>query len=177
MARWDTTDYQRMVAITPEKKALHVDFADGTSADVKYTSLPQSRDNPDWAHAHLNPFEISVPTSSGEVEIPWSTFRVLTDPEYSAHLARAAQDKAREIGTRIRQLRQTRGLSGKELASRAGITAQSLSRIENGHHDVVYRTLRRILAAMDYSLRDLIEDPVQGDEAKEQAPSKSSARS
>lgn len=167
MARWDTTDYQRMVAVKPEDNGLRVDFADGTSAEVAYASLPQFGDNPDWAHAHVNPFEMTVPTPSGEVEIPWSTFRVLTDPDYGAHLARAAGDEAREVGTRIRQLRQTRGLTGKELASRAGITAQSLSRIENGHHDVVYRTLRRILAAMDYSLRDLTEEPVRADAAKE----------
>jgi hypothetical protein len=38
---------------------------------------------------------------------------------------------------------------------RAGIHPQSLSRIEHGQHDVVFTTLRRVLAAMGCSLRDL----------------------
>jgi DNA-binding Xre family transcriptional regulator len=96
--------------------------------------------------------------SGGHVEIPWSTIRALTDREYAAHLAEAAEEQARQIGLRIRELRELRGLSSNELAERAGITPQSLSRIEHGHHDVVFRTLRRILAAMGCSLRDLATD-------------------
>lgn len=58
-------------------------------------------------------------------------------------------------GTRIRTLRQRRGLMSKDLAERAGITPQSLSRIENGKHDVVFKTLQKLLSAMGYELKDL----------------------
>jgi DNA-binding XRE family transcriptional regulator len=52
---------------------------------------------------------------------------VLTDGAYAAHLAAAAEAEARAIGQRVRELRQVRGLTGKELAARAGISAQTLS--------------------------------------------------
>jgi DNA-binding XRE family transcriptional regulator len=97
-----------------------------------------------------------VPTLDGLVEISWSAIRALTDRDYAAHLAAAAQEQARLVGLRIKALREQRGLTSKELASRAGISPQSLSRIENGHHDVVYTTLQRILAAMGASLKDLV---------------------
>ncbi|MGH2388657.1 MAG: helix-turn-helix domain-containing protein, partial [Chloroflexota bacterium] len=50
------------------------------------------------------------------------------------------------------------GLTGKELADRAGITPQSLSRIEHGRHDIVFTTLKRLLAPMGYGLADLVTD-------------------
>lgn len=100
--------------------------------------------------------EIVVPTADGRIEIPWSSLRALTDREYSAHLVTAAEEQARQVGRRIRELRESRNLSGKELAERAGIAPQSLSRIEHGHHDVVFTTLQRILAAMGASLKDLV---------------------
>lgn len=95
-------------------------------------------------------------SADGRIEIPWSSLRALTDREYSAHLVTAAEEQARQVGRRTRELRESRNLSGKELAERAGIAPQSLSRIEHGHHDVVFTTLQRILAAMGASLKDLV---------------------
>src|SRR5436305_438147 len=89
-----------------------------------------------------DPYEILVPAADREVEVPWSTIRVLTDRDYSAHLATAADEEARRIGERIQELRRIRRLSSKELAQRAGISPQSLSRIEHGRHDVVFTTLQ-----------------------------------
>jgi transcriptional regulator with XRE-family HTH domain len=114
-----------------------------------------------WDALTFSPYEIVVPTLQGEIEVPWSTIRLLSDKEYSAHLADAAEEEARQIGLRIKELRTSRNLSGKEVAERAGITPQSLSRIENGRHDIVFTTLRRILAAMGYSLKDLATAPEQ----------------
>jgi DNA-binding Xre family transcriptional regulator len=162
MARWDTNHYQRIAEAEPLPSHLRVVFEDGTAVEVKYAAvLPEAATRPEWTQVRVSPFEVTVPTLEGEVEIPWSTVRILTDPEYSAHLAEAAQEEARAVGQRIRCLRKARGLTGKELASRAGITPQSLSRIENGHHDVVYTTLCRILAAMNCSLSDLVDDRTQ----------------
>ncbi|MDZ7291618.1 MAG: helix-turn-helix domain-containing protein [candidate division KSB1 bacterium] len=104
-----------------------------------------------------------MPTEKGELEISWSTIRTLSDAEYSARMASVAEEQAKKIGYRIRELRQRRGLKSKELAERAGITPQSLSRIENGRHDVVFKTLQKILGAMGFGLKDLV---VASDAAK-----------
>ncbi len=136
---------------------MAVCFGDGTEVVVsKMCLMPSTTRGVDWAQLTFTPSDITVPTLDGLVEISWSAIRALTDRDYAAHLAAAAQEQARLVGLRIKALREQRGLTSKELASRAGISPQSLSRIENGHHDVVYTTLQRILAAMGASLKDLV---------------------
>lgn len=156
VASWDVPQYQRIKSAEYQDGRLLVHFEDDTEVIVEAARLlPPHSHEADWAKMTVDAYEIGVPSADGDIEIPWSTIRVLTDRNYSAHLATAAEEQARQIGQRIHELRRSRGLSGKELAARAGISAQSLSRIENGRHDVVLTTLQRILTAMGYSLRDL----------------------
>jgi transcriptional regulator with XRE-family HTH domain len=163
-ARWDAPEYQRISSVHYEAGGLAVRFEDGSEVTVEADRvLPPHAREVDWERLAFDPYEITIPTADEEVEIPWSTIRVVTDKDYSAHLAAAAEEQARRIGQRIRELRRIRKLSSKELAERAGITPQSLSRIEHGRHDVVLTTLQRILAAMGYSLRDLASAPADAD--------------
>ncbi len=156
MPKWNAREYQRIAAVSPRGADLVVQFEDGSRVIVEAKRLlPPDVQLATWDALTYNPYEIIIPTLNGEVEVPWSTIRVLTDREYSAHLAAAAEEEARQIGLRIRELRTSRNLSSKELAERAGITPQSLSRIENGRHDIVLTTLQRLLAAMGYALGDL----------------------
>ncbi len=53
-----------------------------------------------------------------------------------------------EIGTRLRQLRDARGMPAREVAARAGITASHLSRVENGRMSPTVSTLTRITQAI-----------------------------
>lgn len=155
--KWNTREYQRIASVTYLDGALRVHFEDGSEVMIDARRvLPPDTSPVRWETLDYDPYEITVSTIDNEnVEIPWSTLRVLTDDAYSSHLAHAAEEQARQIGLRIKELRKGRRLSSKELAERAGITPQSLSRIENGRHDVVYTTLQRLLAAMGYSLWDL----------------------
>lgn len=159
-ARWNKRAYQRMAAVERRGDRLLVSFEDGSRVDLEAARVlpPEVRD-PDWDSMTFEVYEIIVPTAEGLIEVPSSTIRVLTDREYSAHLAAIAEEQARRVGLRIRELRRTRGLTSKELAERAGVTPQTLSRIEHGRHDVVLTTLQRILAAMGYSLRELATPP------------------
>lgn len=52
--------------------------------------------------------------------------------------------------------REYRGLSAKELAVRAGITQAYLSQIETGKRDGTIGTMKRIAAALDLALDDLV---------------------
>ncbi len=158
--RWDAPAYRHISSATPRGDTLVVLFEDGSWVEVDRAQIirPEAR-GVRWGEATATPYEIVVPTAGDPIEIPWSTIRAVTDKEYSAHLAEASDEEARQIGLRIRELRERRGFGSKELAERAGITPQSLSRIEHGKHDIVFTTLRRILAAMDYSLADLVVAP------------------
>lgn len=161
-AKWDRPDFQRIVKAERRGNELAVHFSDGTEVMVDPKRLlPPGVHGANWEAMTFNPYEIIVPAASEDLEISWSTIRALTDRDYAAHLADVAGEQARQIGLRIRELRDQRGLTGKELADRAGIAAQSLSRIENGHHDVVYTTLQQILAAMGASLKDLVAMPTK----------------
>lgn len=161
-ARWDTLDYQRITSASVKQDRLTVLFADGSWVEFERDRVtrPGVR-GARWEELSVTPYEVSVPTAGAPLEIPWSTIRALTDKEYSAYLAQAAEEEARQIGLRLKELRERRNLSSKDLAERAGISPQSLSRIEHGHHDVVFTTLQRLLAAMQYTLADLEAAPYE----------------
>jgi transcriptional regulator with XRE-family HTH domain len=160
---WAHREYQRMVSADVDPHGLLVLFEDGTWVRLDPNRLvPPSAVGVDWSRLLVTPYELHVSTAEGEtIDIPWTAIRTLSDPAFGSHMADAAESEAREVGRRLRQLRQARGLNSKDLASRAGITQQSLSRIENGRHDVTLTTLQRLLAAMGANLADLAAEPQQ----------------
>lgn len=158
--KWDNPRFQHICSAKVDSNNLQVRFEDGTTAEIETHKMLAGKINqPRWEKLRFNPYEIIVPTENGELEISWSTIRVLTDKEYSAHLAKIAEEQAKKIGRRISQLRKDRGMKSKELAERAGITPQSLSRIEHGKHDLAFSTVQKILGAMGYELGDLTTEP------------------
>ena len=52
------------------------------------------------------------------------------------------------VGARVREIRRAHRLSARELASRAGVSAAYLSRLENGRLSPTVSTLTRIMRAM-----------------------------
>ncbi len=68
-------------------------------------------------------------------------------------------ERRREIGRRIREWRQRRGLSQIEVATIAGITQGSLSNYELGKRDVPLSTLLGIVAALDIGVGELLGIP------------------
>lgn len=154
--KWNTPQYQKIVDVDYGEGDLFVKFEDGTTVSTQAEKLqPPGTSNPAWNSLHFDDYQIVVPSPSGEIQIPWSTIRLLTDEKFAEYWAGIAEDEAKRIGRQIKELRLRKGLSSKEVAERAGITPQSLSRIERGHHDVVFTTLRKILAVMGYGLSDL----------------------
>jgi len=153
---WDDLSYHRMADVRYNGGRLRVRFEDGSVASLDAERiLPPGAGTPDWSRLTFDPYEIAVPTATGPVETPWSTIRLLADPAYAAFVAQGARDYARRMGERIRALRRARGLTSKELAARAGIAPNSLSRIERGRHEVSLSTLGGLLAAMGYTYADL----------------------
>lgn len=156
VARWDEGTYQRFADARGSGYVLDVRFENGDEvrADVRAllnADFVQAR----WDTLAVDPLELRVVVDGEEVEIPWLDVRALADEQLAAHLAQRADAHARHVGHRIRLLRERRRLTSRQLAERAGISAQSLSRIERGRHDVVFSTLRRLLAAMNFELADL----------------------
>lgn len=64
---------------------------------------------------------------------------------------------------RIREIREDKGLSGKELAAMVGVSAPHLSEVERGKKNVNNHLLERIASALEVEEKDLI---ASGAEAK-----------
>ena len=154
---WDTAEYQRISSAERRGDEIVVLFEDGSRVTLPQAKLTAPRPaQVDVNRLTVNPHELVFHFTDGhETEVPWTTIRSLTDKEFNRHLVRAAEEEARQIGLRIKELREAKGMSSKDLAERAGLTPQSVSRIENGRHDVVFTSLRKILAAMNCTLGDL----------------------
>ena len=156
MNQWNNSSYQKIVDAKFTNDIVVVSFENGDIIEVpKKKLIPFGFTDLDWEKVSFNAFEIIIPATPAPFEIPWDKIRVLTDKEFGKYLAERAEQQSKLIGTKIKRLREKKGIKSSELAERAGITAQTISRIEQGHTDVGFTTLGKILASMGYSLKDL----------------------
>ena len=63
----------------------------------------------------------------------------------------------RALAITLRRLRNERGDTQEDLAHRAGLTVAAFARIERGHANPTWTTVRRIAAALEISLEALGE--------------------
>ena len=67
------------------------------------------------------------------------------------------EDVRHLVGERVQILRKRKQLSQEELASRIGIDAKSLSRLERGQHYPSLETLERIRVVLEVELKDFFD--------------------
>ncbi|MDP2228945.1 MAG: helix-turn-helix transcriptional regulator [Moraxellaceae bacterium] len=67
-------------------------------------------------------------------------------------------DRKKQLGQRIKSLRQQAGLKQEWVAEQIGIDAKSLSRIERGAHYPSLETLDAISASLGVTLGDFFDD-------------------
>jgi transcriptional regulator with XRE-family HTH domain len=71
------------------------------------------------------------------------------------------------IAQRVRRLRIERGLRQEDLAARCDIARPNIVRLERGRHLPTLSTLRRVSAALEVDLPDLLVAPVVASEAED----------
>ncbi|HET7066910.1 MAG TPA: cupin domain-containing protein [Nocardioides sp.] len=69
-----------------------------------------------------------------------------------------------EVGPRLRQLREQKGMSARRVAGLAGVSPAYLSRLENGRVSPTVATLARLVAAMGETMATLFSEPPGPDE-------------
>lgn len=143
--KWEHPSYQKIKNAEFSNGNIIVSFQNGDKATIKMDLILKSVDLLFTDH------EIIIPV----INIPWDHLRVITDLEFGKHLANESVKQSKLIGKKIKKLREERGINSKELAERADVTPQTITRIENGQTDVGFSTLRKILTAMGCSLKDL----------------------
>lgn len=159
MAKKFDSAYLEVTAVDANARQVRVSFANGDQIEMPTSELVPSRlrTTIDWANAQPSNLStgISIPADPVAIEIPSTRLRRLSDRSFADHLARLAERQARLIGSRLKSLRQRRGLTQKAVARLAHLEPANLSRIESGRFDVSSTTLWKILAAMDCSIADL----------------------
>ncbi len=65
-----------------------------------------------------------------------------------------------QFGLRIKELRQSKGLSQEALAYKAGIDRTYMTSVENGKRNVSIKNIEKILNALEISLTDFFNSPL-----------------
>jgi len=73
--------------------------------------------------------------------------------------AQPGEEVRGEVGPRLRQLRDQKSLSARQVAELAGVTPAYLSRLENGRLSPTVATLARLVAAMGETMATLFSEP------------------
>ena len=65
---------------------------------------------------------------------------------------------AQHVGARARTIRDTQGLTQRQIADKAGMVHQEVSRFESGTSNPRLDTLEQIADALDVSVEELVKD-------------------
>jgi len=119
---------------------------------------PVSR--PDWDKMRIGDTGdvLEVPGNGTVIEIPWDRIRSIADPEFRAHLAEHAAQRARRIGERIRAMRREAGLSRVVLAEKSGMARDVLARLEAGKIEAAPDLIEHIALVLGRRLRDFADE-------------------
>jgi transcriptional regulator with XRE-family HTH domain len=153
------SSYLEVIAVSIDGGSLRVTFANLDVIDLPTSKIvpPRARISIHWHAARIIAYgtSILVPAEPSDLEIPAEVIRQLSDTDFANHLARLAEEQARLIGPRLRQLRESRGLTQADVARLANLQPANLSRIESGRYDVASSTLWKILSALRCSVAEL----------------------
>ena len=149
-----------MTSANPTKDGIHLTFADGRRGMIPFADLPEIEDLSNFESMELpDPYTIVLRSRKGDTaEIPWDFARHYCDPSYRPRLQTVAAAGRQSIGSRIRRLRETAGITQAELSSRSGIGRVTLVRIENGEQSPRYETLVALSRALGRPLAELLVD-------------------
>jgi DNA-binding XRE family transcriptional regulator len=167
-ARWKREGFFLLEAVEyrPESGRARVRYRNQDVGEALVEALWRNRPGrPDWGKVRIDPQTHGAllvpthpghPTTEGDVaEIPGDVLRAATDVDYRAYLANRLARRAKEIGQRLAQIREARGLTQKTLALSAGVEEWLVAGIESGRLEASLTTMGQLLTAMGASLQDL----------------------
>jgi DNA-binding XRE family transcriptional regulator len=101
---------------------------------------------------------LEVPADDTVIEIPWDRLRAIADPDFRAHLAERAHERARRIGGRIRAMRLDAGLTPAAVAEKVGVPLELIAKLEAGEIEPQTDLIQHIAGVLGRLLRDFIEE-------------------
>ena len=101
--------------------------------------------------------ELILTTTLDEtMELPWDFVRHYCDSSYRPRMELIAALERQTLGGRIREFRESTGLTQNALAQAAGIARITLVRVENGKHVPKLETLRAVAAGLERPVEVLL---------------------
>ena len=143
------------------EEGIELSFADGSKGLIPYADVPEIRERAAVSGLELpNPYEMVVETAHGEkVEIPWDFARHYCDASYRPTIEAIAMRGRQTVGGRIRQFRESAGLTQEGLARAADIGRVTLVRLEKGEQTPRFKTLDAIAKALGIRVPELLVEP------------------
>ena len=140
---------------------VELSFADGAAGLIPYADVPEIRGRAAVSGLELpNPYEMVLETAQGErVEIPWDFARHYCDASYRPTVEAIAMRGRQTLGERIRELRESAGLTQEALARAANIGRVTLVRLEKGEQTPRFKTLDAIAKALGIRVPELLVEP------------------
>ena len=140
---------------------IELSFADGSRGLIPYADVPEIKERGAVSSLELpNPYELVVETDRGEqVEIPWDFARHYCDASYRPAIEAIAMQGRQTLGARIRDFRESAGLTQEALAHAANIGRVTLVRLEKGEQSPRFRTLDAIARALGKRVSELLVEP------------------
>ena len=150
-----------MTTATLQEDGIAMSFADGSGGLIPFSEFPEIEESTELSGLELpNPYELVLNTARGErIEIPWDFARHFCDESYRPAVEAIAMRGRQTLGERIRESRQSAGLTQEDLARAANIGRVTLIRLEKGEQSPRYKTLNAIAEALGISARDLLVRP------------------
>jgi DNA-binding XRE family transcriptional regulator len=101
---------------------------------------------------------IEIPAGETIIEIPWDRIRAIADPDFRAHLAAHAHERAQRIGGRVRAMRLEAGLTPAAVAEMVGVSQEVIANLEAGEIEPQTDLVQHIAGVLGRRLRDFVED-------------------
>ena len=150
-----------MTTATLLEDGIELSFADGRKGLIPFADIPEIRDRAALSGLELpNPYEMVLETVGGEqVEVPWDFARHYCDESYRPTVEAMAMQGRQTLGERVRQLRESAGLTQEALALAADIGRVTLVRIEKGEQTPRFKTLTAVAQALGKRVPELLVEP------------------
>ena len=150
-----------MMAASLLDDGVTMSFVDGSTGLIPFSEIPEIVERSELSGLELpNPYEIVLRTvRGGRIEIPWDFARHYCDASYRPTAEAIAMRGRQTLGKRIRQFRESAGLTQEALARAADIGRVTLVRLENGEQTPRSKTLNAIAKALEIDVPELLVEP------------------
>ena len=140
---------------------IEMSFADGSKGLIPYADIPEIKERAAMLSLELpNPYEMVLETVQGEkVGVPWDFARHYCEASYRPTVETIAMWGRQNLGERIRQFRESAGLTQEALAQAADIGRVTLVRLERGEQTPRFKTLDAIARALGRRVPEFLVEP------------------